>query len=147
MEAIVKEHIRKHFTYDPSTGDISRSDRKNSNGSLDKDGYLIIKIKTIQYKAHRLAWFLYYGNFPAREIDHINRIKTDNRIENLRDVSRTINVNNVTRRPNAITNISGIYFDKTHGLKKNYAFKHKDKTYRYYTLEEAIKERSQKKEL
>ena len=49
------KYIRKHFTYNPDTGIITRNDRSNSNGSYDKDGYLIIKVKTRQIKAHRIA--------------------------------------------------------------------------------------------
>lgn len=72
-------YIKKHFKYD--NGTLIRDDRKNSNGSLDKDGYLIIKVKGKQFKAHRIVWLLHYGKFPLYEIDHINRNKLDNRIE------------------------------------------------------------------
>jgi len=56
---------------------------------LIKIGYIIIKINRKDYQAHRLAWLYEYGNFPKQTIDHINRIKTDNRICNLRDVSQS----------------------------------------------------------
>lgn len=45
--------------------------------------------------AHRLAWFYVHGVWPTNEIDHINRNKSDNRIENLRDVTRTVNQRNL----------------------------------------------------
>jgi hypothetical protein len=51
----VIEYIKKYFIYNQD-GTFTRTDRKNSNGSLDKDGYLIIKIKGKQYKAHRLVY-------------------------------------------------------------------------------------------
>ena len=88
-----------HITYDPDTGEIKRIGRKNSNGSLDHYGYLIIKIKGVQWKAHRLAWVKYYGVAPRNNIDHINRNKTDNRICNLRDVPQSVNVLNTERPP------------------------------------------------
>jgi hypothetical protein len=47
------------------------------------------------YQAHRLAWFLFYGEWPIYEIDHINGDKTDNRIINLRDVPDRINAQNM----------------------------------------------------
>src|SRR3990167_1974171 len=53
-------------------------------GCLDDRGYITVRIKRRAYRAHRLAWFITYGYWP-KEIDHINRDKTDNRIENLRD--------------------------------------------------------------
>lgn len=132
-------YITNHFYYDENTGLISRDDRKNSNGSLDKDGYLIIKIKGTQIKAHRLAWFLYYGNFPKNEIDHKNRNRTDNRIQNLRDVSRQENILNTAKIINKDTGVVGIYLDKsTKGLKAKYTFHLKNKSYRFRTLSEAI---------
>lgn len=61
----------------------------------DSDGYLRAKLAGKQYKAHRLAWYLYYGVWPTYEIDHINRLRDDNRIKNLRDVPRRVNGQNV----------------------------------------------------
>ena len=133
-----KNYILKYLSYNSDTGKISRTDRKNSNGSYDKDGYLILKIKGRQYKAHRLAYFLYYKKEPDGEIDHINRIRDDNRICNLRNVDRQTNIDNTKRFRNINTNEYGIYIDKTKGLKKKYAFKIKNKTYRCYSIEDAV---------
>lgn len=53
------------------------------------------------YLAHRLAWLYVYGEWPKNQIDHINRIKTDNKIKNLRDVTNSTNQhNNAIRRHN-----------------------------------------------
>lgn len=125
-------------------GKITRSDRKNSNGSIDTKGYLILKIKGKQFKAHRLAWFLYYGEFPDKVIDHINRNRLDNRISNLRNVSQGTNVNNTTRTINKNTGVVGVYYDRTKGLKKNFATGYNGKTYRFKCLEEAVEFRKQK---
>lgn len=139
-----QEYIRKNFCYDADTGKIIRSDRVNGLGSLDKDGYLILKIKSRQYKAHRVAWFLYYGEFPSMEIDHINRNRTDNRISNLRIVNREENVKNTRHSPNLGTGVIGIYIDNvTKGLKKKYTTRINSKSYRFYSLEEAINYRKQ----
>lgn len=140
-----ENYIKKHFTYDPRSGKIGRDDRKNSNGSYDKGGYLILKVKGKQFKAHRVAWFLYYGSFPENVIDHINGIKSDNRISNLRDVEQKRNVKNTNRSPNKDTGVVGIHYDSTtKGLKKNYTTRINGKTYRFYELEEAIRFRREK---
>lgn len=131
-----EQYILDNFSYD--NGVITRTDRKNSDGSLDAYGYLIFKVKGKQFKAHRIAWLLNYGSFPEKELDHINRIKTDNRIENLRESNRKQQMHNIYRKPNKDTGIVGIYLDKTKGLKKNFAFSFEGKTYRFYSLEEAI---------
>lgn len=131
-----EQYIIDNFQY-LSDGTLTRTDRKNSLGSYDKDGYLIIKVKGKQFKAHRIVWLLNYGRFPKSEIDHINRIRTDNRIENLRESNRFEQVHNRNQLPNPITGEIGIYYDKTKGLLKHFAFHYKGKTYRFYTIEEA----------
>ena len=132
----IEEYIKQHFKYHPD-GSLTRTDRKNSNGTLDKDGYLIIKVKKRQFKAHRIVWLLNYGEFPKSELDHINRNRIDNRIENLRESNRQEQVENRYVPPNPQTGAVGIYLDKTKGLKKRYAFQFKGKIYRCYTVKEA----------
>lgn len=133
-----KEYILKHFTIED--GVIHRDDRKNSEGSIEKDGYLVLKVKKHRMKAHRIAWLLYYGEWPPCEIDHINRVKTDNRKENLRLSDRQQQNRNKDFLPNPDTGAVGIYLDKaTKGLKKRYTFKHNKNTFRFYTLEDAVK--------
>jgi hypothetical protein len=63
-------------------------------GSKRKDGYLRIKIDQVEHSSHRLAWLYVHGEWPKDHIDHINGIRSDNRIENLRDVARSINALN-----------------------------------------------------
>lgn len=140
-EEDVIKHIRRYFIYN-NDGTFTRTDRKNSNGSFDKDGYLIFKIKGMPYKAHRLVFAYFNGRFPHGEIDHINRNRSDNRIENLRECTRQQNIENTTRIPNPKTGVIGIYYDTcTNGLKKKYTFHFNGKTYRFRTLEEALAEK------
>jgi len=61
-------------------------------GTVLATGYRVIRVDGYRYLAHRLAWFYVYGAWPVSEIDHINLLKDDNRISNLRDVSRKENV-------------------------------------------------------
>ena len=121
---------------------IKRTDRKNSSGSLDKDGYVIIKVKGHQFKAHRIAWLLEYGEFPKFEIDHINHDRQDNRIENLRLADRKIQVINRKGKANPQTGVKGIYFDKTtKGLRAKFSFHFNNKTYRFRDLADAVEMR------
>lgn len=66
-------------------------------GSETKFGYVVIGLCGASYFAHRLAWFYVHGVWPSIQIDHKNRIKTDNRIDNLRDVTAAINTQNRAR--------------------------------------------------
>jgi hypothetical protein len=137
------DYIKKYFIYNKD-GTFTRTDRRNSTGSFDKDGSLIIKIKGKQYKAHRLVFAYFNNRFPKKEIDHINRDRKDNRIENLREVNRTENVRNTTKKINPDTGVYGVYKDKsTKGLKKVYTFHFQDKSYRFYTVEEAVNKRKE----
>ena len=137
----LKNYILKHFTYD--NGVITRDDRKNSNGCLDKDGYLILKIKGRRFKAHHIAWLLCYGDFPKHELDHINRNRSDNRIDNLRESNRKEQAKNTYRKKNPETGVIGVCIDKsTNGLKKKYTTQFNGKKYRFYKLNDAVAFRS-----
>ena len=145
-EEIIR-YIQEKFVYNPD-GTFTRKDRSGGSGSLDKDGYRIIKIKGKQYKAHRLVFAFFNGRFPKDELDHINHVRSDNRIENLREVSRTENILNRVIAPNSKTGYVGVYQDDcTHGLKKKYSFHIKGKTYRFYTAEEADKAKKEMRKL
>lgn len=131
-------YLKKIFHYNSKTGIIKRIDRKNSNGSIDKGGYIILKIKGLQYKAHRIIWKIVYKEDPKNIIDHINRNKKDNRIKNLRDVLILVNVLNKKKKRNKITGEIGIYYDTTtKGLLAKYTTRVGGKTYRFRKLENA----------
>lgn len=138
-----REYILEHFTYHPD-GSISRDDRIGKVGYYDKDGYIKVKVKKHSFFVHRIVWLLNTGEFPDKEIDHINHIRTDNRIENLRVVNRLENILNIDYKPNKDTGVVGIYLDKsTKGLKAKYSFHFKDKSYRFRSLEDAVNKRKE----
>ena len=92
-----------------STGRCNRWGAGTSPGYLDNKGYLIISLDGVSYLAHRLAWFYVNGMWPEREIDHINNIKLDNRISNLRDVDRQVNQHNkLSLLKNNRTGLTGV---------------------------------------
>ena len=97
--------LREDFTYDASTGDLFRYDGRF--GSLTKYGYWYITYEGSSYMVHRLIWKWWYGYDPE-EIDHLNGDRTDNRIDNLRNVDRKTNNRNTKRRidNNGFTGVS-----------------------------------------
>lgn len=95
------EKLNTLFLYDPLTGIIrwrnsrGRAPANSIAGSTRKIGYISIRIDTILYLAHRLAWKMYHKVDPENHIDHKNGDKSDNRIENLRDVTNAENSHNI----------------------------------------------------
>ncbi len=62
--------------------------------------------------AHRICWAIYYGKWPNKEIDHINRDKTDNRISNLRMATRSQNAINKQKPENNSSGFKGVVWCK-----------------------------------
>ena len=90
-----EEHLLSTYRYDEETGKlINKKWNREYPGVIFNNGYVrvIVFFQGKQFKLwkHRLVFFLVYGRFP-KEIDHINGLKTDNRIENLREVSGSEN--------------------------------------------------------
>jgi len=71
-------------------------------------GYITPRIMGKNYAGHRIAWLLHYGTWPKNHIDHINGIKSDNRIENLRDVPRGKNMRNMRLQKRNKTGTPGV---------------------------------------
>ena len=85
---------------------------RRKSGQISRlDGHVFNK----KYAAHRIAWLIYYGEWPKNETDHINQDPTDNRIENLRDVTHAENNKNRTLQNNSTTGYSGVSFYKRDG--------------------------------
>lgn len=66
-------------------------------GTIVGSGYMHVTIKSHPVSIHRLIWAYVHGYWPTNDIDHINGVRTDNRIVNLREVSRAVNLRNRCR--------------------------------------------------
>jgi len=79
--------------------------------NTNSDGYYRVFINGRGYSLARLAWYISNGAWPIEEIDHINRNRIDNRLTNLREVSRAENARNVWKSANT-TGVANIYWCK-----------------------------------
>lgn len=91
----------------PKNG-ISPGDRA---GSKSPNGYWTICFKRKNYRAHRLAYAFVNGSWPTGEIDHINGVRDDNRISNLRVVDRGQNCRNAAKRNDNSSGVAGVYWE------------------------------------
>lgn len=108
---LTQQTLKELVVYCPERGGLfwikNRRKAKAGNriGSKTQEGYRQTSLFLKQYKEHRLIWLYHYGNFPLKELDHLNGIRDDNRIENLRECVEGKNQQNI-RKPN-ITNKNG----------------------------------------
>lgn len=78
-------------------------------GSKTKQEYIRVKVFGKCYLAHRIIWEMHNGKIPEGiEIDHINHIRNDNRIENLRIVSRVENCRNMSKSKVNSSGVTGV---------------------------------------
>jgi hypothetical protein len=102
-ETLLKD-IQYFFEYDHDSGKVFHKNPKHSYlkgkeaGSFCSfHGYITLSVHRKQYKAHRIIWALYYGEFADGHIDHIDGNKSNNKITNLRCVDHSTNMGNQIR--------------------------------------------------
>jgi hypothetical protein len=127
--------FRELLTYDPETGVLTWLWRERKWFSRDQDwrswntryagkpalaalgsrGYRNGELFHRKYRAHRVIWLYHYGEWPSGQIDHINHVRTDNSIANLRIVSNDENQRNCSHSKNNTSGATGVHWDKSSG--------------------------------
>lgn len=115
--------LKELFTYNPDTGILSWKVRpcRNINvgseaGGISLGGYRTVSVNKSRQYVHRVIWCLVYGELPKYGIDHINGVRDDNRLINLRAANQSENMQNI-RAPlkNNSTGYLGVTFYKPDG--------------------------------
>ena len=85
---------------------------KEAFTAVDGKGYRHGSIDYVYVRLHRALWALTYGDWPSGEVDHVNGNRLDNRVENLREVSRSANQRNQRLHKNNTSGRTGISWYK-----------------------------------
>jgi hypothetical protein len=96
--------VRELLDYDAGTGEFTwKVDRAHNAtagskaGCINEHGYVQVFVDRKKWRGHTLAWFYVHGEIPRPMLDHINGIRHDNRLSNLRIATREINTQNLKR--------------------------------------------------
>lgn len=104
--------------YNRDTGELRWKRTRKAAGSINARGYKVLCItwegRSRQVYVHRLIFFIANGRPPRGEIDHINGNPSDNRIDNLREVTREINGRNQKRPSTNTSGYIGVCWHKQH---------------------------------
>lgn len=113
---LTQEELKTQLHYNPETGIFTRKIPKQSikvgaSAGCLNGGYIQISVLNKKYAAHRLAWLYMTGDWPIDQIDHINGIRDDNRLCNLRECSQSENMMNIPKNKSNKSGIKGVFFD------------------------------------
>lgn len=102
------QQLRENFSYDHISGVLVRIKDVRGKykigdqvGSVNFEGYLTVYVQQEKLVVHRIAWAMFYGEWPIKALDHINMDRKDNAIENLRLASHAENQHNTKPRSNS----------------------------------------------
>jgi len=162
MEALTQEYLLECITYNINTGIFTWKDRPShhfqkysvyvwwnsrfsnkTTGSVDKRGYSTICIDNKPYYTHRLAFLYVEGYFPENFVDHIDGNPTNNKWNNLREVTQLCNMQNCKLSINNKSGVNGIFWDKKYNKwQSNIRVMNKQKCLgRFINFDDAVKSR------
>ena len=128
QDKLTQKRLKEVLHYNPETGifrwkiSISRSKIGDIAGTVNSNGYVMIGVDKIPRLASRLAFLYMIGQFPENQMDHINRIRSDNRWINLREVTNQCNLRNTGHFCTNTSGIKGVCYDRKYDKWKAYVY-------------------------
>jgi len=116
--------LKEYVTYDPVTGVFTCNKACGKRpagrvaGGISRHGYRQIAVAGRTYTAQKLAWLYMTGKWSEHDIDHINRVRTDNRFKNLREATRVENLHNTGATIRSASGVRGVYRHTKQGTRK-----------------------------
>ncbi len=122
---LTREAVLRFVSYDPDTGAFVRTatPRARHAGRVGAPaghvngvkGYVELWVDGTKHLGHRLAWLIMTGAWPTAQVDHRNRIRSDNRWSNLRAAEHDQNLMNCKIRVDNTSGVKGVNFDRARG--------------------------------
>jgi len=149
---MTQKELKQLLHYNPDTGIFTRLIRMGKydagtecTAKHTKHDYITITLNQVRYQAHRLAFLYMTGKFPPAQVDHINRIRNDNRWCNLRLINKEGNAKNSKKRTDNTSKICGVNLYKRTGRWTAYINHNKKRIHlgTFKTKDEAIKARKE----
>jgi hypothetical protein len=121
---LTQERVRQLFRYEDGKliRRVRAANRTNAGdiaGCKGKQGYLVTCVDSKEYLNHRLVFLYHHGYVPETQIDHIDRDRTNNRIENLREITQRCNSRNCNISSNNKSGITGVCWYKRDSVWKS----------------------------
>ncbi len=112
---LTQARLKELLSYDPLTGEFTRLKKTGRSGAVGSivrtphnAGYLTAGLDGAEYLQHRLVWLYVHGHLPVADIDHINGVRSDNRLANLREAARYQNHQNKGVQSNNTSGLIGV---------------------------------------
>ena len=119
--SITHDKVIELVCYDASTGLFTWNKPRpyctagKRAGGRTSSGYIRVILCGRPFQAHRLAWFYVHGSWPEHEIDHVNGVRDDNRLANLREATPSQNQANKAMRRDNTSGVKGVSWDRSRG--------------------------------
>ena len=112
-----QKRLKELLHYCPYTGAFTHLTNrvKKDAGTVTSKGYVHLWLDGVRYAAHRIVFLYCYGEWPEGAVDHINRVRHDNRLANLRLVSASQNQQNRVLSKNNSSGHKGVSWDRSRG--------------------------------
>lgn len=117
--ALDQKRLKEVMEYDPWTGIFEwrvsggrRVPAGHEVSGLDSAGYIGFQVDGVKARAHRFAWLYMTGKWPEHQIDHKNRIKSDNRWLNIRQATKKQNQQNLPKQKRNTSGYKGVFWSK-----------------------------------
>jgi hypothetical protein len=119
--SLTSDRLKQVLAYNRETGiftwrkTLGRCRAGAEAGTIRTNGYRYIGVDGVHYLAHRLAWLYEHGSWPASDLDHRDRRRTNNAISNLREVIGAGNQGNSGIWATNTSGYRGVYHDRRRG--------------------------------